>query len=639
MFKGPLLVRLITLFATLAMALANFAPALAAPAASSQDSVAAATDPRFFSQTNFRIDNDKFWDYFQKRGGVNNFGYPVSRTFTFMGKTAQFFQRRILEIEPDGNVGQMNLLDASLMPYTTINGATFPAADPKMTSTAPSVGSPNYANSVVAWIKSHAPNSVGGKSTNFFNTFFNTVTLSVAFPNGGGGPGYIPLLDLEMWGLPTSAPAADPKNSNFVYQRFQRGVMHYDNATHTTQGLLLADYLKSIITGNNLPGDLANEAQSSPFFKQYNSAKPNWVNNPATLPNTNLTNAFDTEAPAVAVAPASSTGFKYGFQAQMYGVNQQQVLNLVRGAGFGWVKQQVRWMDVEPNPGSFNWGALDSAVNLANASGVKVLFSVVAAPSWASVPNGSYPKNPQDFANLMSAMASHFKGKVQAYEIWNEENFAREVGPGNINAGNYVQLLQAAYPAIKAADPNALVVSGAPTPTGVNDPNIAERDLTYLQQMYQYQGGVVKRYFDVLGAHNEPYWNPPDQTVANHTNPSYANDPSFFFRQVEDYRNLMVANGDGNKQIWETEIGYDANPQAPAGYSGWTVSDQQQASYLVQLFQYARAHYPWLGAIFVWNLNFQAVVPQSDEKWGFGVMNADLTPRPAYSALAAMPKT
>src|SRR5712692_9234880 len=189
-------------------------------------------------------------------------------------------------------------------------------------------------------------------------------------------------------------------------------------------------------------------------------------------------------------------------------------------------------------------------------------------------------------------MAAHVNAHDGAYEARNEENFAREVGAGNINAGNYVELLKAAYPAIKNQDPSAIVVSGAPTPTGVNDPNIAFRDITYLQQMYQYQGGVVKGFFDVLGAHNEPYWNPPDQTVATATNPSYANDPSFFFRQVEDYRNLMVSQGDGNKQIWETEIGYDANTMAPAGYSGWAVSDQQQATYLVQLFQFARSNYP-----------------------------------------------
>ncbi len=627
--------RVVSSLTVIVVLLANFGSAWAAGSAAPLE----ATDPRYFSQTGFRIDNDKFWDYFQHRGGVNNFGYPVSRTFTFLGSTVQFFQRRIVQLNPDGSVGQLNLLDSGLMPYTSVNYAAFPATDPNLIKTAPAVGSPSYATAILAWIQKTAPNTFNGMTVNFFTTFQNTVSMSVAYPNGGGNAGLLQGIELEMWGIPTSAPAADPHNANFVYQRFQRGVMHYDKTTGKTQGLLLADYFKSILTGTNLPGDLASAAQSSPFYKQYNNSVPNGVNNPAALPNSNLTNAFEPEAPATpVVAPAGTSGLRYGFQVQFYGQNVQQVLGAVTGAGFGWVKQQVRWVDVEANRGSYNWGALDGAVNAANAAGVRVLFSVVAAPGWAAVPGTAYPKNPSDFASFMSALASHFKGRVHAYEIWNEENFAREVGPGNINAGNYVELLKAAYPAVKAADPNALVLSGAPTPTGVNDPNIAERDLTYLQQMYQYQGGIVKNYFDALGAHNEPYANPPDQTVANHTNANYANDPSFFFRQVEDYHTLMVQMGDGTKQIWETEIGYDANPQAPTGYNGWTVSEQQQADYLVQLFQYARAHYPWMGAIFVWNLNFQAVVPQTDEKWGFGVLRPDFTPRPAYSALAAMAK-
>ncbi|MGH2367148.1 MAG: hypothetical protein ACRDI2_03030, partial [Chloroflexota bacterium] len=40
-------------------------------------------DERFFSATGYRIDNDAIWDYFQARGGVATFGYPVSRTFPF----------------------------------------------------------------------------------------------------------------------------------------------------------------------------------------------------------------------------------------------------------------------------------------------------------------------------------------------------------------------------------------------------------------------------------------------------------------------------------------------------------------------------------------------------------------------------
>ena len=89
---------------------------------------AAASDPRFFSQTNFRIDDDHFWNYFQYRGGVNNFGYPVSRTFKFLGSTVQIFQRRILQLNADGSVGQLNLLDPQFMPYTSFNGATVPAS-------------------------------------------------------------------------------------------------------------------------------------------------------------------------------------------------------------------------------------------------------------------------------------------------------------------------------------------------------------------------------------------------------------------------------------------------------------------------------------------------------------------------------
>jgi hypothetical protein len=633
-------IRLLSLVTLVILVFANFGSAFAAVENSNLASQSAAGDPQFFSQTNFRVD-DRFWDYFQKRGGVNNFGYPVSRAFQFLGSTVQFFQRRIVQLNSDGSVGQINLLDSQFMPYTSVNGATFPAGDPNVIKGAPAVGSPNYGTAVLSWILKTAPNSFSSMPVSFAQTFQNTVTMNVAYPNGGGSPGLLLGIDLEMWGVPISNPAPDPHNSNFIYQRFQRGIMHFDNTTHTTQGILLADYFKSILTGNNLPGDLASEAASSQFFKQYNPNAANWVNNPGAMPNTNLTNAFTTQTPAVAPAPgpAVSGGFRYGFQAQMLEGSIPQITGAINGAGFTWVKQQVRWSDQEPSNGSINFGGLDGAVNAANAAGISVLFSIVSAPSWAAAPGTDFPKNPSDFASFMSAMASHFKGRVAAYELWNEENFAREVGPGNINPGNYVELLKASYPAIKAADPNAVVLSGAPTPTGVNDPNIAKRDITYLQQMYAYQGGVVKGYFDVLGAHNEPYWNPPDQTVATATNTAYANDPSFFFRQVEDYHNLMASVGDGNKQIWETEIGYDSNPMAPAGYNGWTVSDQQQASYLVALFQYARTHYAWMGAIFVWNLNFQCIgLPQTDEKWGFSVLAAGYTPRPAYSALQAMPK-
>ena len=83
-----------------------------------------------------------------------------------------------------------------------------------------------------------------------------------------------PLINLEVWGAPISRPQRDPGNSNFVYQRFQRGVMHFDAATGRTQGLLLADYLKAILRGRDLPSDLAQAAHGSKYFNQYCPTPP-----------------------------------------------------------------------------------------------------------------------------------------------------------------------------------------------------------------------------------------------------------------------------------------------------------------------------------------------------------------------------
>jgi hypothetical protein len=63
--------------------------------------------------------------------------------------------------------------------------------------------------------------------------------------------GLLPLMDLELWGAPTSKPARDPHDPNFIYQRFQRGIMHYDKGCSCTQGLLLADYFKALLVGQD----------------------------------------------------------------------------------------------------------------------------------------------------------------------------------------------------------------------------------------------------------------------------------------------------------------------------------------------------------------------------------------------------
>jgi hypothetical protein len=79
----------------------------------------------FFSQTGFRIDTEAFSNFFQQRGDVRTFGYPVSRTFTLDGFEVQISQREVMQLQPNGGVQKLNPLDAGLMPYTKINGTRF----------------------------------------------------------------------------------------------------------------------------------------------------------------------------------------------------------------------------------------------------------------------------------------------------------------------------------------------------------------------------------------------------------------------------------------------------------------------------------------------------------------------------------
>ncbi|HLZ10252.1 MAG TPA: hypothetical protein VKT80_16810, partial [Chloroflexota bacterium] len=249
----------------------------------------------FYPTTGFII-TGAFLDYYNHRGGLRTFGYPISRQFPLEGSTVQFFQRRVLELHTDGTVGQLNLLDADLMPYSQINNAIFPPIDPVLVKTLPAPGSKNYVSKILSYVQRTTPDNWDGLPVNFEQTFTTTVSLPDAFPSGKPQPALLPGINLELWGVPTSSPAVDPNNHNFVYQRFQRGIMHYDKTTGVTQGLLLAEYFKAIITGQNIPADLDAAAQGSRFYRQYDTSKPYWEARPDALPKTDLTFAFERQS-------------------------------------------------------------------------------------------------------------------------------------------------------------------------------------------------------------------------------------------------------------------------------------------------------------------------------------------------------
>ena len=358
-----------------------------------------------------------------------------------------------------------------------------------------------------------------------------------------------------------------------------------------------------------------------------------------------------TEQASLPPAPAprvGGSGFNYGIQGDFVSDgNYDRSFGAIRGIGFAWIKQQIEWKRYEPSKGNYQWGDIDRLVNAANGAGFNILLSVVKAPAWAR-PNGDDrsvegpPANPQDYADFIGAMAARYQGRVQAYEIWNEQNLWYEWGGqgGRINAAAYMNLLRAAYRAVKANDGNALVISGALTPTGVNDGSIAVDDQAYLQAMY---ANGLRSACDGVGIHPSGFNNPPDADWRTAGGGDFKGHPSFFFRStMEGYRNIMVANGDGNKRLWPTEFGWasveglGAGPAAGYGYAA-QISESQQAQYIVRAYQMAR-NWGWVGPMFLWNLNFGPVSGARDEKAAFGIVRPDWSARPAFNALAGMPK-
>jgi hypothetical protein len=103
---------------------------------------------------------------------------------------------------------------------------------------------------------------------------------------------YDPPDGTAVWGPPTSAATTDPANPDFVYQRFQNGILFVDVDARTALPLPLGAFLRDVLTGQDLPDDLASEAEGSPLLGQYAPGQPNGLARPDVLPQSDLTDAF-----------------------------------------------------------------------------------------------------------------------------------------------------------------------------------------------------------------------------------------------------------------------------------------------------------------------------------------------------------
>jgi polysaccharide biosynthesis protein PslG len=354
---------------------------------------------------------------------------------------------------------------------------------------------------------------------------------------------------------------------------------------------------------------------------------------PAPTPTT-----VPTAAPTATAVPRPPSSLDYGihmFIADEPSTTERD-LHLATDAGFHWQKSLFQWRDIEgAGKGKFDWDDADRIVRASNAAGIKIIARLDFEPLWARADkahNGP-PDKYQDYWDFVSAFVGRYRsgspiGRVNAIEVWNEPNLDREWGNQTINqqsAADYVRLLGGAYTAAHAADPSVVVLTAGLSPNGVSDGHSAD-DLEYLKWMY---AAGLRGKFDALGAHANTQ--APEVAVPLGVLKDFPH-PSFYFRRIEQLRQVMVDNGDSARQIWLTEWGWTADTVHPA-YKWFAVSEDKKASNLVDAFVYARDHWtPWIGVMTVWTLPDPTWTADREEYW-WAIANPDGSPRPAYSLI------
>ncbi len=275
-------------------------------------------------------------------------------------------------------------------------------------------------------------------------------------------------------------------------------------------------------------------------------------------------------------------------------------------AGAHWIRTAVRWDLVEPDDATTDdWTKSDRIVADAQAHGLDLIFDVTGTPQWAAGAGAStnvqFPSDLHTYAAFAAKLAARYEGRVHVYELGNEPNHVKTSADPQL----YTRLLQLTYPAIKASDPNATVLTGGLGGTRDKKGNLAGD--TFLAQLYK---DGAKGYFDGVSYH--PYTYP---LLASQDSGSRG-----WSRMLNAHR-IMAANGDGAMKIWITEYG------APTNGGGGAVTEAQQAQMVTDAYR-LWSTYSWSGPL-CWFDYRDKGNDTSNKKDFFGLVNSDGDPKAA----------
>lgn len=287
-------------------------------------------------------------------------------------------------------------------------------------------------------------------------------------------------------------------------------------------------------------------------------------------------------------------------------------------AGASWIRLDIDWSVVEPEPGRPDWSSVDRLIDAAVAADLEVLGMLAYAPAWARPP-GAEAKHPpiadEAFVRFATEAVARYQPRgVTSWQVWNEPNSELfwSTGP---DPDRYGRLLAATAAAIRSVDPDATIVSGglAPALDRLDDGWLSPA--TFLRGLLD--AGVMAE-IDAVGVH--PYSfpaRPLDEESAEWNS----------FLRLPDLHRMIVEADAGPDRLWITEYG------APTGTHQRAVSEERQATLLIDALD-AAERWPWLGPVFLYTLRDYRQAPE-DLEWNYGVLAADGSPKAAWAELVA----
>ncbi len=313
---------------------------------------------------------------------------------------------------------------------------------------------------------------------------------------------------------------------------------------------------------------------------------------PASIPQA-------TREPTLPRPQAEMSGFALGGQVPNSFANADRM----HASGMTWVKLQITWPGVPASTaGQF--------VQSGHALGFKVLLSITGPRYPESIDFAAYPAYLREVAAY----------GPDAIEVWNEMNLNTEWPAGQIDPASYVRnMLAPAYRAIKQANPQTAVITGALASTGVHDGVSVWNDEAYLRGMMR---AGAARYADCLGFHYNAGATSPHAASGHPADPGEGHYSWYFGPTIDVYRR----GAGGALPLCLTEIGYLSGEGYPPLPEDWFwaggTSAQTQADWLAEAVQMARET-GIIRLVIVWNVDFTTWSEDGDPQAGFAIVRPD----------------